>query len=154
MINTSNDSPFDIGKLEQLVLLAEKANKTQLQPLRKTIYKILLSSFEEKKRKTGVKGLSSVGGVGLVALIRKRTNNYTQGSFQNDFNRIVFPQINEIEELESRVCLSSQKIQSMSYKELNNVMKIFKNHGLEHTVDYILSEKNRIEVKSLDELCF
>ena len=98
--------------------MAEKANKNQVQGFRKVIDEILWNSFKEKRRSSGVNEVGSVIGVSLVAIIRKLTNNYSSGSFANDFNSMVLPQTNELEELESQLSAATAKIQSMNYKEL------------------------------------
>ena len=134
--------------------MAEKANKNQVQGFRKVIDEILWNSFKEKRRSSGVNEVGSVIGVSLVAIIRKLTNNYSSGSFANDFNSMVLPQTNELEELESQLSAATAKIQSMNYKELFDVLRIYRNHGLEYTVDYILAENIPIEIKSSGVQCF
>jgi len=137
-----------------MVILAEKVNKNQVQGFRKVIVEILWNSFQEKRRSSGVNEVGSVIGVSLVAIIRKLTNNYSSGSFANDFNSMVLPQTNELEELESQLSAATAKIQSMNYKELFDVLRIYRNHGLEYTVDYILSENIPIEIKPSGVPCF
>jgi len=134
--------------------MAEKANKNQVQGFRKVIDDILWNSFKEKRNSSGLKEAGSLVGVTLVAIIRKLTNNYPSGSFANDFNSMVLPQTNELEELESQLSAATAKIQSMNYKELFGVLRIYRNHGLEYTVDYILAENIPIEIKSSGVQCF
>ncbi len=134
--------------------MTEKANKNQVQGFRKVIDEILWNSLKEKRRSSGVNEVGSVIGVSLVAIIRKLTNNYSSGSFANDFNSMVLPQTNESEELESQLSAATAKIQSMNYKELFDVLRIYRNRGLEYTVDYILAENIPIEIKSSGVQCF
>ena len=121
-----------------MFILAEKANKNQIQGFRKVIDEILWNSFKEKRHSSGLKEAGSLVGVTLVAAIRKMRGNYSSGSFGNDVRRFVVPELNELENVESRLCLASKKIQSMNYKELVDVFRIHKNHGLELCINYIL----------------
>jgi len=83
-------------------------------------------------------GVGSLVGVTLVAAVHKMRGNYSSGSFGDDVRRFVVPERNELENLESRLCLVSKKIQPMNYKELIDVFLIHKNHGLELCINYIL----------------
>ena len=121
-----------------MVILAEKANKTQIQGFRKVINEILWDSFKEKRHSSGLKEAGSLVGVTLVAAVRKMRGIYSSGSFGDDVRRFVVPELNELENVESRLCLASKKIQSMNYKELVDVFRIHKNHGLELCINYIL----------------
>ena len=121
-----------------MVFLAEKANKNQIQGFSKVINEILWNSFKEKRHSSGLKEAGSLVGVILVAAVRKLSGNYSSGSFGDDVRRFVVPERNELENLESRLCLASKKIQSMNYKELIDAFLIHKNHGLELCIDYML----------------
>ena len=137
-----------------MFVLAEKANKNQIQGFRKVINEILWNSFKEKGYSSGLKEAGSLVGVTLVAAVRKMSGNYSSGSFSDDVRRFVVPERNELENLESRLFLASKKIQSMNYKELFGVLRIYRNNGLEYTVDYILAENIPIEIKSSGVQCF
>jgi len=119
-------------------ILAELANKNQIQGFRKVINEILWDSFKEKRRSSGLNGVGSLAGVAVAAAIRKLRGDYSSGSFSDDVRRFVVPERNELENLESRLCFASKKIQSMNYKELIDVFLIHKNHGLELCINYIL----------------
>lgn len=121
-----------------MVILAEKADKTEMQSYRKVINEILWDSLQEKRRSTGINGVGSLAGVSMAAVIRKLRGDYSSGSFGNDVRRVVVPKLNELENLESRLRATSAKIQSMEHKELMDVFLIHRNHGLELTLDYIL----------------
>ena len=121
-----------------MFILAEKANKNQIQGFRKVIDEILWNSFKEKRHSSGLKEAGSLVGVTLAAAIRKMRGNYYPGSFGDDIRRFVAPELNELENLESRLWLVSKKIESMNHKELIDVFLIHKNHGLELCINYIL----------------
>lgn len=137
-----------------MFILAEKANKNQIQGFRKVINEILRNSFKEKRHSSSPKEVGSLIGVTLVAVVRKLRGNYSPGSLGDDVKRFVVPKLNELKNLESRLCFASKKIQSMSYKELFDVLRIYRDHGLEYTVDYILAENIPIEIKSSGVPCF
>jgi len=121
-----------------MFVLAEKDNKNQMQGFRKVINEILWNSFKEKRHSSSPKEVGSLIGVSLVAAVRKMRGNYSPGSFGNDIRKIVVPELNELENLESQLLLVSKKIQLMNYKELIDVFLIYRNHGLELAIDYIL----------------
>ena len=130
-----------------MFVLAEMANKNQIQGFGKVIDEILRNSFKEKRHRSSSKEAASLIGVTLVAAVRKLRGNYSPRSYADDVRRFVVPELNELENLESRLCLASKKIQSMNYKELVDVLLIYRNNGLEYTVDYILSENIPVEIK-------
>lgn len=123
-----------------MFILAEKANKNQIQGFRKVINEILRNSFKEKRHSSSSspKEVGSLIGVTLVAVVRKLRGNYSPGSFGDGVKRFVVPELNELENLESRLCFASKKIQSMNYKELIDVFLIHRNHGLELCLDHVL----------------
>jgi len=121
-----------------MVILAEKADKTQMQSYRKVINEILWDSFQEKRRSFGINGVGSLAGVAVAAAIRKLRGDYSSGSFGNDVRRFVVPELNELKILESRLRTASEKIQSMEHKKLIDIFLIHKNHGLDLALDYIL----------------
>ena len=121
-----------------MFILAEKANKNQIQGFRKVINEILWNSFKEKRHSSSSKEVGSLIGVSLAAAIRKMRGNYSPGSFGNNIRRFVVPELNELENLESQLLLASKEIQLMNYKELIDVFLIYRNHGLELAIDYIL----------------
>lgn len=131
-----------------MAILAEKANRTQIQGFRKVIDEILWYSFKGKTCDTGIEQGGSTIGVALVAVAHMLKGDYTPGSFTDDLNNVVFSKTNELKVLESRLCAATIKIQSMNYKELSGVLRIYRNHGLEYTVDYVLAENIPIEIKS------
>jgi len=121
-----------------MFILAEMANKNQIQGFRKVINEILRNSFKEKRHSSTPKEVGSFIGVGLVALARKLRGDYPQGSFDKGIKRYVVPERYELKNLESRLCFASKKIQSMNYKELIDVILINKNHGLKLCLDHVL----------------
>ena len=129
-----------------MLILAEKANKNQIQGFRKVIVEILRNSFQEKRDSSGLKETGRLVRVTLVAAIRKKRGNYSSGSFGNDIRRFVVPELNELKNLESRLCLASKKIQSMNHKELIDVFLFHKNHGIELCIDHILYRKKYNEI--------
>ncbi len=138
MAETCFKSQLEIDKLEQMFVLAEKANENQILGIRKVIDEILRNSFKEKRHSSSPKEVGSLIGVTLVAVVRKLRGNYSPGSFGDDVKRFVVPELNELENLESRLCFASKKIQSMKYKELIDVFLIHRNHGLELCLDHVL----------------
>jgi len=137
-----------------MAILAEKANKTQIQGFRKVIDEILWYSFRGKTSDTGIEQGSSTIGIAVVAAVRMLKGDYQPGSFTDDLNSIVFSKTKKLQVLESRLYAATAKIQSMSYKELFDVLRIYREHGLEYTVDYILAENIPIEIKPSIVPCF
>ncbi len=60
MVRTGYYAELAIKDLEKLVMLAEEANKNQVQGYRRGIDEIFWNSFNEKRRSAGVKDVGSV----------------------------------------------------------------------------------------------
>lgn len=122
-----------------MVTLATESDKKQIIELRKITEKILWSSIKNQRRSNAPNEIGSLIGVSLSAFKQKLGNSYLPDSWSDDINNIVLGPQHCIDNLESRLCLALQRIQSKSVKELFNIIRINKHNGPEAAIDHILS---------------
>jgi len=135
----SFESGLSHEKLEMMVTLATESNKKLIFELRRITEKILWNSIKNQGRSNVPNEIGSFIGVSISTIMQKLGNSYLPDSWLDDINNIVLGPQHCIDNLESRLCLALQRIQSMNIKELFNVIRINKHHGPEAAIDYILS---------------
>ena len=139
MNKISFESGLSHEKLEMLVTLATESDKKQIFELRKITEKILWGSIKNQRRNNIPNEIGSLIGVSISALIQQFDNTYSPRSWAHNIDTVVLAPQHRLEQLESRLYLALKKIQSMSAKELFNVIRINKHQGPEKTINYILS---------------
>ena len=122
-----------------MVTLATESDKKQIFELRKITEKILWDSIKNQRRGDLPNKIGSLIGVSISALIQQFDNTYSPGSWSRNIDTIALAPQHRLERLEHKLCLALKKIQSMSAKELFNIMRINKHQGPEAVIDYILS---------------
>ncbi len=133
------ESGLSHEKLEMMVTLATESDKKQIFELRKITEKILWNSIKNQRRSDLPNKIGSLIGVSISALIQQFDNTYSPRSWSHNIDTIALAPQHRLERLESRLCLALKKIQSMSAKELFNVIRINKHHGPEAAIVYIMS---------------
>jgi len=135
----SFESGLSHEKLEMMATLATESNKKLIFELRRITEKILWNSIKNQGRNDVPNEVGSFFGVCISALKQQFDNTYSPGSWLHGIDTIVLAPQHRLEWLESRLYLALKKIQSMSAKELFNIIRINKQHGPEVAIDYILS---------------
>jgi len=127
----SLESKLTHEKLEQIVNSSISAEKYYITHLRNITTDILWKSIDKQQRRDLPGDLTTSITTEIIKLIQGNdSQNTTTGNNSSFQSHIKF--------LESRLIIASKKIQSMSAKELFNVIRINKHHGPKAAIDYIM----------------
>jgi len=135
----SFESGLSHEKLKLMVTLATESDKKLIFELRRITEKILWNSIKNQGRSNVPNEIGSLIGVSIAAWKQKSDNNYSPDSWSYNVNNIALAPQHRLEWLESKLCFALKKIQSISVKELFNIIRINKHQGTEKVIDYILS---------------
>ncbi len=139
MNKISFESGLSHEKLEMMVTLATESNKKLIFELRKITEKILWNSIKSQRRNNIPLELVSFTTFSIIALAQMYDGSYWPDSWSRNVNNIALAPQHHTNRLESRLCIALKRIQSMSVKELFNIIRINKHQGPEAAIDYILS---------------